>query len=63
VVTITPGLPYYRKFKTSSLRFMRDTSANYREALDSTSAHAGIPGTIEMKYYEERNVALKVLRF
>jgi hypothetical protein len=42
---------------------MRDASANYREALDSTSAHAGIPGTIEMKYYEERNAALKVLRF
>jgi hypothetical protein len=32
------------------VRFMRDASANYREALDSTSAYAGIPGTIETKY-------------
>ena len=33
---------------------MKDTSANHREVLDSTCACAGIPGTIEMKYYEER---------
>ena len=54
--------PTTDKFETVSLRFMRGTSANHREVLDSTSACAGIPGTIETKYYEERNAAMKTLR-
>jgi hypothetical protein len=41
---------------------MRSAYTNHPEALDSTSAYAGIPGTIEVKYYEERNAALKTFR-
>jgi hypothetical protein len=41
---------------------MRDASVNHWEALNSTSAYAGIPGTIEMKYYEERNAAMRNFR-